>query len=151
MLATVLKKKNLSYITPETDKNECFQYKNTIQNGRAYLLKPSKTWNQKFNLCLISPHTHAASPWSSYYFSCSVIRLAVHQGSNRVPQLGGGVQVSSGSKGHLSANRYAPLNWQQNSPLGGRKHAINLSGLFRGFCHKFQSQVILEIRFTLEY
>lgn len=31
MLAIVLKKKNLSYITPETNTNECFQYKNTTK------------------------------------------------------------------------------------------------------------------------
>lgn len=50
--------------------------------------------------------------------------------------------MSSGNKGNLSANRYAPLNWQQNSNLqGGGKYVINLRGLFRGFCHKFQSKV----------
>lgn len=50
--------------------------------------------------------------------------------------------MSSGNKENLSANHYAPLNWQQNSnPQGGRKYVINLRGLFRGLCHKFQSQV----------
>lgn len=50
--------------------------------------------------------------------------------------------MSSGNEENLSANHHPPLNWQQNSNAqGGRKYVMNLSGLFRGLRHTFQSQV----------
>lgn len=94
-------------------------------------LKPSETWNKKCNLWLISSHTHAASPWSSYYFSCSVVRLAVHEGPNRIAQFSWGVKMSPGKRKNmqysqspklkLPANHYLLLNWQQSINAQGNK------------------------------